>query len=119
VCERIEQGVKCGRIFAPTEKRGIERKEVHHVEDGYRGKKNSSQNYHTPSQITNIKKPEPQNFQAKSQIENDQRFQEQLSPLPLPLNKMYQKLLSIEHVAPEPLTPVQPPYPTGIAGHNI
>ena len=44
---------------------------------------------------------------------------------------MYQKLLSIGHVAPEPLTPVQPPYPswykpeltceyhTGIGGHNI
>jgi hypothetical protein len=34
VCERIEQGVKSGRISAPTEKRGFERKEVHHVEDG-------------------------------------------------------------------------------------
>jgi hypothetical protein len=26
---------------------------------------------------------------------------------------MYQKLLSIRHIAPEPLTPLQPPYPTG------
>jgi hypothetical protein len=49
VCERIEQGVKSGRISAPTEKRGFERKEVHNVEDGYSGRKNSSQNYHTPS----------------------------------------------------------------------
>jgi len=65
VCEHIEQGVKSGRIFAPTEKRGFERKEVHHVEDGYRGRKNPSQNYHTPSQITNIK-PEPHNFKAKN-----------------------------------------------------
>ena len=59
VCERIEQGVKSGRISAPTEKRGFERKEVHNVEDGYSGRKNSSQNYHTPSQIADIKKPEP------------------------------------------------------------
>jgi len=47
VCERIEQGVKSGRIFTPTEKRGFERKEVNHVEDGYKGRKNLSQNYHT------------------------------------------------------------------------
>jgi hypothetical protein len=70
VCERIEQGVKNGRIFAPTEKRGFERKEVNHVGDDYKGRKNSSQNYHTPSQVADIKKLEPQNFQAKSQIEN-------------------------------------------------
>lgn len=131
VCERIEQGVKSGRISAPTEKRGFERKEVHHVEDGYMGKTNTSQNYHTPSQIANIKKPEPQNFQAKSQIGNFQRVQEQLPPLPLPLNEMYQKLLSIGQIAPEPLTPLQPPYPNwykpelnceyhaGITGHSI
>ncbi|XP_061962423.1 uncharacterized protein LOC133682893 [Populus nigra] len=78
VCEHIKQGVNSGRISAPTEKRGFERKEVHHVEDGYKGKKNSSQNYHTPSQITNIKKPKPNNFQAKSQIGNYQTVQEQL-----------------------------------------
>jgi len=89
VCERIEQGVKSGRISAPTEKRGFERKEVNHVGDDYRGRKTSSQNYHTPSQVVDIKKPEPQNFQAKSQIGNYQRVQEQLPPLPLPLNEMY------------------------------
>jgi hypothetical protein len=44
---------------------------------------------------------------------------------------MYQKLLSIGHVAPKPLTPVQPPYSSwykpeltykyhaGVAGHSI
>ena len=111
VCECIEQGVKSGRIVAPTEKRGFERKEVHHVEDDYMGKTNTSRNYHTPSQIANIKKPEPQNFQAKSQFGNFQRVQEQLPPLPLPLNEMYQKLLSIRQIAPEPLPPLQPPYP--------
>jgi hypothetical protein len=131
VCERIEQGVKSGRISAPIEKRGFERKEVNHVGDDYRGRKTSSQNYHTPSQVADIKKPEPQNFQAKSQIGNYQRVQEQLPPLPLPLNEMYQKLLSIGQVAPEPLTPVQTPYPSwykpeltceyhaGVVGHNI
>ncbi|XP_061946422.1 uncharacterized protein LOC133670035 [Populus nigra] len=131
VCERIEQGVKSGRISAPTEKRGFERKEVNHVGDDYRGRKTSSQNYHTPSQVADIKKPKPQNFQAKSQIGNHQRVQEQLPLLPLPLNEMYQKLLSIGQVAPEPLTPVQPPYPNwykpeltckyhaGVAGHSI
>jgi hypothetical protein len=131
VCERIEQGVKSGRISAPTEKRGFERKEVNHIGDDYKGRKTSSQNYHTPSQVANIKKPEPQNFQAKSQIGNYQRVQEQLPPLPLPLNEMYQKLVSIGQVAPEPLKPVQPPYPNlykpeltceyhaGVAGHSI
>jgi hypothetical protein len=137
VCERIEQGVKSGRISAPIEKRGFERKEVNHVGDDYRGRKNTFQNYHTPSQITNInsspptKKPEPQNFQAKSQIGNYQRVQKQLPPLPLPLNEMYQKLLSIGHIAPEPLAPLQPPYPgwykpeltceyhAGVSGHSI
>jgi len=136
VAERIEQGVKSGRISAPVEKRGFEgkRKEVDHVEGSYKGRKNPFQKYHTPSpspQISNVnlnltfptRKPEPQ---AKHQ-----RVQEQLPPLPLPLNKMYQKLLSIGHIAPEPLTPLQPPYPNwckpnltceyhaGAAGHSI
>jgi hypothetical protein len=131
VCERIEQGVKSGRISAPTEKRGFERKDVNHIGDDYKGRKTSSQNYHTPSQVADIKKPEPQNFQAKSQIGNYQKVQEQLPPLPLPLNEMYQKLVSIGQVAPEPLTPMQPPYPNwykpeltceyhvGVAGHSI
>jgi hypothetical protein len=132
VAERVEQGVKSGRIFTPTEKRGFEskKKQVDHVE----GRKNQFQKYHTPSsspQIANInfnfsfasRKPEPQTKQ--------QRVQEHLPPLPLPLNEMYQKLLSIGHIAPEPLTPLQPPYPNwykpdltceyhaGAAGHNI
>jgi hypothetical protein len=49
VAERIEQGVKSGRIFPSTEKRGFEgkRKEVDYVESGYRGRKNPFQNYHT------------------------------------------------------------------------
>jgi len=116
ITEHIEQGVKNGRIFAHMEKKGFEgkRKEVNYVESGYRGRKNPFQNYHTPSpspQISNInlnptlptRKPEPQT--------KHQRVQEQLPPLPLPLNEMYQKLLSIRHIALETLTPLQPPYP--------
>lgn len=60
-----------------------------------------------------------------------QKVQEQLPLLPRLLNKMYQKLLSIGHVAPEPLAPLQQPYPnwykpnltyeyhTGAARHSI
>jgi hypothetical protein len=132
VVEHIEQGVKSGKISALVEKRGFEgkKKEVDHVE----GRKNPFQKYRTPSpspQISNInlnptfptRKPEPQT--------KHQRVQEQLPSLPLPLNEMYQKLLSIRHIAPEPLTPLQPPYPNwykpdltceyhaGAAGHNI
>ena len=117
-------------------KRGFEgkRKEVDHVEGSYRGRKNPFQKYHTPPfspQIANIilnssfpaRKPEPQT--------KHQRIQEQLPPLPLPLNEMYEKLLSIGHITPEPLTPLQPPYPNwykpdltceyhaGAVGHNI
>ena len=91
VAERIKQGVKSGRIYVPTEKRGFEgkRKEVDYVEGGYMGRKNPFQNYHTSPQIANInfnpsfptRKPE---FQTKHQ-----KTQEQLPPLPLPLNEMY------------------------------
>jgi len=119
-----------------VEKKGFEgkRKEIDHVEGSYRVRKNPFQKYHTPSpspQISNInlnptfptRKPEPQT--------KHQRVQEQLPSLPLPLNEMYQKLLSIEHIAAEPLTSLQPPYPNwykpdltceyhdGVAGHNI
>jgi hypothetical protein len=60
-----------------------------------------------------------------------QKVQEQLPLLPRLLNKMYQKLLSIGHVALEPLAPLQQPYPnwykpnltceyhTGAARHSI
>ncbi|KAL9363733.1 hypothetical protein Peur_041607 [Populus x canadensis] len=131
VIEGVDLYDPSGRIVVAPEKRGFERKEVNHVGDNYRGRKTSSQSYHTPSQVADIKKPEPQNFQAKSQIGNYQRVQEQLPPLPLPLDEMYHKLLSIGQVAPEPLTPVQPPYPSwykpeltceyhaGVAGHSI
>jgi len=54
VAERIEQGVKSGRIYALIEKRGFEGKgkEVNHVEGGYISRRNSFQNYHTPSKLS-------------------------------------------------------------------
>jgi hypothetical protein len=76
--------------------------------------------------ITRSKK-QTENFPRK----NYQRVQEHIPPLPLFLNEMYQKLLSIEQVAPVPLTPLRPPYPSwykphitceyhaSAAGHNI
>ncbi|XP_011046380.1 PREDICTED: uncharacterized protein LOC105141014 [Populus euphratica] len=120
VAERIEQGVKSGRISTPRDKRGFEGKEV--------------DLYHTPSfssQIANInlissfptRKLEPQT--------KHQRAHEQLPTLSLPLNEMYQKLLSVGYIAPEPLTPLKQPYPNwykpdltceyhaGAAGHDI
>jgi len=136
VAERIEQRVKVEESLHLWKKRGFEgkRKEVNHVDGSYRGRKNPFQKYHTPSfspQMANINlnscfptgKPETQT--------EHQRIQEQLPPLPLPLNEMYQKLLSIGHIAPEPLTPLQPPYlncykpdltyeyHASTAGHNI
>jgi hypothetical protein len=61
VCEHIEQGVKSGRIFSPTEKRGFEEK------------RSTMLKMATGVELENFKKPEPQNFQAKSQIGNYQR----------------------------------------------
>jgi hypothetical protein len=126
---------------------GVKKREIDHVESSYKSKKGQFQRYNTPSlssQIANTnfnfpipaRKPEPQNHQIKNQAEsflknNYQKTQEQLPPLPLPMNEMYQKLLSIGQVAPVPLAPLQPPYPSwykpdltceyhvDVTGHNI
>jgi hypothetical protein len=82
----------------PTEKRGFKgkRKEVDYVEGGYRGRKNKFQNYHTSPKIAKIKfNPSFLTRKPKPQIKNQTK-----SFLPLPLNEMYQKLLSIGHVSP-------------------
>jgi hypothetical protein len=41
VAERIEQGVKSGRISAPVEKKGfwVKKREIDHVESSYKSKK--------------------------------------------------------------------------------
>ena len=104
---------------------------MEHFKDDYKGRNNQFRNYHNPSsEIANINlqaKDPPKNFPKR----NYQKIQEQLPPLPLPLNEMYQKLVSIKQVAPEPQTPLQPPYPdwykpdltceyhVGVAGHSI
>ena len=128
VAERIEQGIKSGRIPSPMEKKGFsgKRKEVDHIEGGYKGKSTQFPKCNpSPSQIANInfnspfstKKTEnhignlPKNQIGSFPKWNYQELQEQLPPLPLPLIEIYQKLLSIGHVAPVPLTSLQPPYP--------
>jgi hypothetical protein len=133
VAERIEQGIRSGRISAPVEKKGFEgkRRDTEHFEDDYKGRNNQFQNYNNPSsQIANI------NFQAKDPPKNFlkrnyQKTQDQLPPLPLPLNEMYQNLVSTGKIAPEPYAPLQPPYPdwykpdlsceyhAGAVGHSI
>jgi hypothetical protein len=73
VAERIEQGVKSGRISAPMEKKGfgVKKREIDHVKSSYKSKKGQFQRYNTPSlssQIANtnfnfpipVRKPEPQ-----------------------------------------------------------
>ena len=57
VAERIEQGIKSGRIPSPMEKKGFsgKRKEVDHIEGGYKGKNNQFPKCNpSPSQIANI-----------------------------------------------------------------
>jgi hypothetical protein len=138
-----------GESLHPWRKKGfgVKKREIDHIESSYRSKKGHFQRYNTQSSSSHIantnfnfpipaRKLEPQDHQVKNQAEsfpkrNYQRTQEQLPPLPLPLNEMYQKLLSIGQVVPMPLTPLQPPYPSwykpdltceyhaGIAGHNI
>ena len=145
VAERIEQGIKNGRISAPVEKKGFvgKKREIDNIETGYRGR--NIQYSNSSSQIANVsfKPPYPTKRPGnqaenvpKNQTEgfpkaNRPRIQEQLPPLPLPLDEIYQKLLSIGLVAPVPLIPLQPPYPSwyrpdltceyhaGIAGHGI
>jgi hypothetical protein len=59
IAERIEQGIRSGRIAKPIEKRGFVGKkkeiEVNNLEDSYKGKGKNYQNYQIPtSQITSI-----------------------------------------------------------------
>jgi hypothetical protein len=51
VAERIEQGVKSGRISTPMEKKGfgVKKREIDHIESSYRSKKSQLQRYNTQS----------------------------------------------------------------------
>ena len=107
-------------LSCPPRKRvlkGKRKRFMHHVKGRYRGRKNQFQNYHTSSPLSQIannnfnssfptRKPMPQTLKAKNQTENFPKKNYQRVQEILPLNKMYQKLLSIAHVALEPLAPL-------------
>jgi hypothetical protein len=145
IAERIEQGIKAGRIAEPLETKGfIGRKMEGHIydfEDGSKGKIVDSLNPQIPtSHVAHINFNKPfssnrANNQSNNQ-NNDQRpntryIAEQLPPLPMPLKEMYAKLLSIGQIAPIPTLPLQPPFPiwykpeltceyhAGIPGHCL
>jgi len=114
---------------------------VNNLEGRYKGKGKNYQNYQTPtSQITSINfsktsvpnQPHqtkfPANNQNSYQMRDNQQPEEQLPPLPITLKELYAKLLSIGQIAPLPLPPMQPPFPTWYnpeltceyhVGHNI
>jgi len=56
VAERIEQGVKSGRIYAPMEKKGfgVKKREIDHIESSYKSKKGQFQRYNTQSSSSQI-----------------------------------------------------------------
>jgi len=145
IAERIEQGIRSGRITEPIEKRGFigkkKENEVNNLEGGYKGR---SKNYQTPTtQVTSINfaKPSipnqpnqtkfPANNQSNYQRRDNRPSEEQLPPLPITLKELYAKLLSIGQIAPLPVPPMQPPFPAwynpevtceyhaGHAGHSI
>jgi len=112
IAERIEQGIRSGRIAEPIEKKGFignkKEIEVNNLEDSYKGKGKNYQNYQTPtSQITsiNFSKPSisnqphqtkfPANNQNNYQRRDNRQLEEQLPSLPITLKELYAKLLSI------------------------
>ncbi|XP_073259781.1 uncharacterized protein [Populus alba] len=124
VAERIEQGIKAGRISEPLEKKGfVGRKregDVNNLEGEYKGKKVNYQNPQIPThQFANMNFAKPFNTNRANPQPNNQNNQrpytgyssEQLPPLPMPLKDLYAKLLSIGQIAPILLPPIQPPFP--------
>jgi hypothetical protein len=125
IAERIEQGIKAGRIAMPVEKKGfIGRKregDVNNLEGGYKGKRVDFHNPQVPtSQFSRINFNQPfspnrtnnqSNYQNHYQRPHTKYTSEQLPPLPMPLKDMYAKLLSIGQIAPIPTLPLQPPFP--------
>ncbi|XP_073264252.1 uncharacterized protein [Populus alba] len=141
IAERIEQGIRSGRIAEPIEKRGFIGKKKENELNNLEGR---SKNYQTPTtQVTSINfaKPSipnqpnqtkfPANNQSNYQRRDNRPSEEQLPPLPITLKELYAKLLSIGQIAPLPVPPMQPPFPTwynpevtceyhaGHAGHSI
>jgi hypothetical protein len=111
IVERIEQGIRSGRIAEPIEKKGfvgMKEIEVNNLKGRYQVKGKSYQNYQTPtSQITSINFSKPsipnQPHQIKFLANNQNSYQrkdnrqpkDQLPPLPMTLKELYAKLLSI------------------------
>jgi len=120
IAERIEQGIKAGRIAELLEKKGfIGRKiegDVNNLEGEYKGKRVDSHNPQIPTSHVahmNFSKPFPPNRtnnQSNNQRPNTRYISEQLPPLHMPLKDMYAKLLSIGQIAPIPTLPLQPPF---------
>ena len=143
-----------GRITDPSEKRDFvgcrKEAEIHNIGDESKERKTYQDNYNfkpfiPTSSVSNLNFASPfpgnqtntqnnLNNQANNTFCPRRNFppdQEQLPPLPMPLTKMYQRLLSIGQVVPVPLIPLQPPFPNwykpdqkceyhaGAVGHNI
>jgi len=84
IAERIEQGIRSGRIAEPIEKRGFVGKkkenEVNNLEDSYKGRGKNYQNYQTPTtQVTSINFAKPsipnQPNQTKFPANNQSNYQ--------------------------------------------
>jgi hypothetical protein len=102
--ERIEQGIRNGRISSPPKKKVLrgKKKNTDHIKGDYKSKKNHFQNYSPPnhsSQITNLtlthlflaKSHESPSNQVSNQAENQSKkftikTQEQPPSLSLPLS---------------------------------
>ena len=128
VAERIEQGIKAGRIPEPLEKKGFSGRrregDVNNLEGGYKGKRVNYPNPGTSTpQFTNMNftKPLspnptnrinlPPNIQNNYQKPYTRYTSEQLPPLPMPLKDLYAKLLSIGQITPIHLPQIEPPFP--------
>ncbi|XP_061951881.1 uncharacterized protein LOC133674685 [Populus nigra] len=125
ITERIEQGIKAGRIIKPLETKGfIGRKmegPVNNFEGGSNSKITDSYNPQIPtSHVANINFNKPfsptrannqSNNQNNHQRPNTRYISEQLPSLPMPLKDMYAKLLSIRQIALIPTLPLQPQFP--------
>ena len=109
IADRIEQGIKAGRIIEPLETKGfIGRKMkglVNNFEGGSNDKITDSYNPQIPTSHVahiNFNKPfslnranDQSNTQNTHQRPNTRYISEQLPPLPMPLKDIYVKLLSI------------------------
>jgi len=100
VAERVEQGIKLGRITASTPEETLKgapiiREDVIFVSPG-------------PSNRQPFPSPPPQIPQKN---EHTHWNKEPLLPLPVPLEEIYEHLLAAGQIAPILIQPIRPPYP--------